>query len=32
MNGNAGHLLLDPICLMEWQKILWYVETICIKI
>lgn len=27
MDGNAGHLLLDPICLMEWQKILRCIES-----
>lgn len=31
MDGNVGHLLLDPICLTEWQKALYSKETICIK-
>ena len=32
MDGKAGHLLLNPVCLTELQNILYCVETVCIKI
>lgn len=32
MDGNIGHLLLDPIYLTEWQKTLYRKGTTCIKI